>query len=189
MTTPEPDKGGRPAIGPKVPINFPTHLLRLIDLMATEAGTTRAEWVRRTLKGAANLEAYERHIAPGEWGSFLAIFGLRSQDPEAKAVARKLHAAATEGAITQGDIIVQARERRHESGYHRAALVTRELLLHGEPLTVYQVVKVRVSYPDIDWEGNATVGGWLLDNLPSAIEFLEVAAEGIPQGPATGIFA
>ena len=39
--------GGRPAIGPQITIAFPPDMLARVDAAAKEAGTSRAEWIRR----------------------------------------------------------------------------------------------------------------------------------------------
>ena len=41
--------GGRPAIGPQIAIAFPPDLLARVDAAAKEAGTSRAEWIRRAV--------------------------------------------------------------------------------------------------------------------------------------------
>lgn len=50
------DKGGRPAIGPKVPINFPAEQLAQVDDLAREAGITRAAWIRQAVADAIQRE-------------------------------------------------------------------------------------------------------------------------------------
>ncbi|MFK0045554.1 CopG family transcriptional regulator [Streptomyces sp. NPDC090741] len=52
----DPDKGGRPAIGPKVPINFPADQLAQVDDLAREAGITRAAWIRQAVADAIQRE-------------------------------------------------------------------------------------------------------------------------------------
>lgn len=51
------DKGGRPAIGPKIPINFPEDQLAQVDELARDAGITRAAWIRQAVADAINREA------------------------------------------------------------------------------------------------------------------------------------
>lgn len=183
MNSPESDKGGRPAIGPKVPVNFPADLLQLVDGLAAEAGTTRAAWIRRAVARAA-LETYERHINPGEWQVFLTLFGRLSNDEEVGAAFEKLHAAVADDAIEQGIITIQSRERRTATGYRRGSLVTRELKLHGKHVTMHQIVEARVTYADnlsdVAPEGSTMVHGWLVESPTSALEFYEAATEGMP---------
>ncbi|WP_158710077.1 CopG family transcriptional regulator [Streptomyces katrae] len=50
------DKGGRPAIGPKVGINFPTEQLAQVDELAREAGISRAAWIRQAVTDAIQRE-------------------------------------------------------------------------------------------------------------------------------------
>lgn len=50
------DKGGRPAIGPKIPINFPAEQLAQVDELAREAGITRAAWIRQAVADAIQRE-------------------------------------------------------------------------------------------------------------------------------------
>lgn len=50
------DRGGRPAVGPKVPINFPAEQLAKVDELAREAGTTRAAWIRQAVEDAIQRE-------------------------------------------------------------------------------------------------------------------------------------
>ncbi|MFE9844655.1 ribbon-helix-helix protein, CopG family [Streptomyces goshikiensis] len=50
------DKGGRPNIGPKVSINFPTEQLAKVDELARETDTTRAAWIRQAVDDAIQRE-------------------------------------------------------------------------------------------------------------------------------------
>lgn len=179
MDSPESDKGGRPAIGPKVPINFPSDLLNQADTLATEAGISRAAWIRGVV-AAATVEPYERRIAPGEWRMFLTWFGLTSHDAEVCKTAKFLYEAAEAGAIEQGRISIQSREERDlYGGFCRASLVTRELQVRGEPITVYQIVKMIAN------ETAQRANGWVVENPASALELFEDAAEIVspPLGP------
>lgn len=44
---PEPDKGGRPTVGPAISVAYPRDLLDRIDAAAQKAGQTRAQWLRK----------------------------------------------------------------------------------------------------------------------------------------------
>lgn len=53
--------GGRPEIGPAISIKVPTDILARIDAAATEAGSSRAEWIRQACAAAlaAGIEGCE----------------------------------------------------------------------------------------------------------------------------------
>jgi hypothetical protein len=50
------DKGGRPSIGPKVPINFPKEQLARVEELAREEGISRAAWIRQAVDDAIQRE-------------------------------------------------------------------------------------------------------------------------------------
>lgn len=53
------DKGGRPSIGPKVPINFTEEQLARVEELAREEGIARAAWIRRAVADAIQREDAE----------------------------------------------------------------------------------------------------------------------------------
>lgn len=156
MTTPDPDKGGRPAIGPKVPINFPNDLLRDINAAAEEAGMSRAAWIRRTVEKALP-ENYEGLLSAAQWDVLLfeALTG-RSNAEDADFLA-DLREAVKERQVEDVTLTSQISESATAAGFTRIGLITRRLRVRGRLTTAYQVSELRRTYPTAtDSEGNCS---------------------------------
>jgi hypothetical protein len=149
------DKGGRPAIGPKVPINFPAGLLRDIDSAADTAGLSRAAWVRRATARACP-ETFEGAILPDQMGRYLrgSAMGEDLDNPD-----RAVHVDAETTqrilrAVDDGDLdigMVETKSTSRETKGVRLSLsfITRELTVGREHITLYQVTYTTVSLPHI----------------------------------------
>ncbi|MFI0193070.1 hypothetical protein ACH4PW_36840 [Streptomyces sp. NPDC017082] len=127
---------GRPAIGPKVPINFPTGLLRDIDAGASLAGLSRAAWVRRAAARALP-EIFDGALTPNDMFRFLDT-AAKGADPAHEvddATVRRLLTAADDGTL----VIQPFTTETLSSETARLSFITRTFIADGATVTLYQV--------------------------------------------------
>ncbi|MER6352349.1 hypothetical protein ABT186_10985 [Streptomyces sp. NPDC001634] len=136
---------GRPAIGPKVPINFSTGLLSDIDQAADLARTSRAAWVRRAVTRALP-EDFQGPITPDQLGPYLrgSSMGEDLDNPDRDVhvdndTALRLLRAVDDGALTFGAITTESASVETERSRRNLSFITRPFIAHGEEITVYQV--------------------------------------------------
>ncbi|MFJ6791967.1 hypothetical protein [Streptomyces angustmyceticus] len=154
---------GRPAVGPKVPINFPAGLLRDIETGASIARLTRAAWVRRAAARALP-EIFEGVLAPDD---LVRYFTARMKDAEPEhevddTTIRCLLAAADDGILTIEPFTTKA-EAIEATGWRRQlSFVTRTFLAGGTKITIYQVSFGRITYQRPDDSDSSQHSGYTL---------------------------
>ncbi|MEU5757094.1 hypothetical protein [Streptomyces sp. NPDC047829] len=127
---------GRPAIGPKVPINFPVGLLKEIDAGAELAGLSRAAWVRRAAARALP-EIFDGALTPDDMPRFLDT-AEKGADPAHEvddATLRRLLTAADDGTL----VIEPFTAETLSTATARLSFLTRTFIADGTPVTLYQV--------------------------------------------------
>ncbi|MGW5569202.1 hypothetical protein ACWEWD_38055 [Streptomyces tendae] len=127
---------GRPAIGPKVPINFPTGLLEDIDAGASLAGLSRAAWVRRATARALP-EIFDGVLTPDDMFRFLST-AEKGADPSHEvddATARRLLTAADDGTLAIEPFTTETLTTETA----RLSFLTRTFIADGATITLYQV--------------------------------------------------
>lgn len=148
------DKGGRPAIGPKVPINFPPGLLRGIDEAADLACASRAAWIRRTTARALP-ETFEGPLTADQLGQYLRGSNMGEDlDDSSRAVhidgdtQTRLLRAVDDRTLTFGAFTTEALSVDLPGSRRRLSLITRNI--HPSPseaaITIYQVSYSTVAY-------------------------------------------
>jgi hypothetical protein len=155
------DKGGRPAIGPKIPVNYPESLLQRIDSAADDAGITRAEWLRRTASSALP-ETYEGFVQPAQMAAYLrgSADGEdlreggqdRNVGVSADTILRILR-AVDDDALRCGPVETKAVRRETPGSRRSLTLTTRSLQVGNEAVVIYQAAYTTISLPGVGQEG------------------------------------
>ncbi|OEJ30037.1 hypothetical protein [Streptomyces subrutilus] len=154
---------GRPAIGPKVPINFPTDLLKNIEAGASLARLSRAAWVRRAVAGALP-ENFEGTLTPDDMLAYLTT-SLRGADPDHEVdsdTSRRLLTAADDGTLTIESSTTETVTMEDVRSRRRLSFITRKFLADRADITVYQVGYSTITYQrwdesDGDWHREHTL--------------------------------
>ncbi len=138
---------GRPAIGPKVPINFPAGLLEDIETGASLAQLSRAAWIRRAAARALP-EVFDGVLAPDDMFRFLST-AERGAEPDHEvddATIRRLLTAADHGTLTIQPFPTEALATQTPAGRSQLSFVTRSFLADGAPVVLYQVAHGTITY-------------------------------------------
>ncbi len=147
------DKGGRPAIGPKVPINFSAGLLQDIEGAAATAGMSRAAWVRRAAARALP-ESFQGSVRPDQLGQFLrgSVMGEDLDNPDRDVhvdneTALRLLRAVDDGTLNCGSIRTTSVSVETEGSRCSLSFITRPFIADGQQIVIYQVTYTTVSGP------------------------------------------
>lgn len=138
---------GRPAIGPKVPINFPVGLLEDIETGASLARLSRAAWIRRAAARALP-EVFDGVLAPDDMFRFLNT-AARGADPDHEvddATVRRLLTAADHGTLTIQPFTTETLATQTPRGRCQLSFVTRSFLADGATVVLYQVAHGTITY-------------------------------------------
>ncbi|MGW7283596.1 hypothetical protein ACWGIV_36150, partial [Streptomyces sp. NPDC054844] len=139
---------GRPAIGPKVPINFPVDLLADIEAGASLAGLSRAAWVRRAAARALP-EIFDGVLTPDDMFRFLTT-AAKGADPAHEiddATVCRLLSSSDEGTL----VIQPFTTEMLTSETARLSFLTRAFIADGTTVTLYQVAHATTyRQPDDD---------------------------------------
>lgn len=138
---------GRPAIGPKVPINFPAGLLEDIETGASLAQLSRAAWIRRAAARALP-EVFDGVLAPDDIFRFLNT-AERGAEPDHEvddATIRRLLTAADHGTLTIQPFTTETRATQTPAGRCQLSFVTRSFLADGTTVVLYQVAHGTITY-------------------------------------------
>lgn len=138
---------GRPAIGPKVPINFPADLLKDIETGASRAHLSRAAWVRRAAARALP-EVRDGVLTPGDLVHYFT-HRLRDAEPDHEiddGTVRRLLAAADDGILRIEPFTTETLAVEAPDGRRHLSFVTRAFQVGTVTTTVYQVSFGRITY-------------------------------------------
>ncbi|MGV9565036.1 hypothetical protein [Streptomyces sp. NPDC003480] len=138
---------GRPAVGPKVPINFPAGLLRDIETGASIARLTRAAWVRRAAARALP-ETFEGVLTPDD---LFRYFTARMKDAEPDreiddGTIRTLLTAADDGTLTIEPFTTETKAIEASGWRRQLSFITRPFLAGGTKIVIYQVSFGSITY-------------------------------------------
>ncbi|MGA5473837.1 hypothetical protein ACPCUK_34335 [Streptomyces arboris] len=138
---------GRPAIGPKVPINFPAGLLQDIETGAGLAQLSRAAWIRRAAARALP-EVFDGVLARDDMFRFLST-AERGAEPDHEvddATIRRLLTAADHGTLTIQPFTTETLAAQTPGGRRQLSFVTRSFLADGATVVLYQVAHGTITY-------------------------------------------
>ncbi|GGZ18070.1 hypothetical protein [Streptomyces nitrosporeus] len=138
---------GRPAIGPKVPINFPAGLLEDIETGASLSQLSRAAWIRRAAARALP-EVFDGALAPDDMLRFLST-AERGAEPDQEvddATIRRLLTAADRGTLTIQPFTAESLTTQTPGERRQLSFVTRSFLADGARVVLYQVAHGTITY-------------------------------------------
>ncbi|MEV7203509.1 hypothetical protein [Streptomyces griseoluteus] len=145
---------GRPAIGPKVPINFPTGLLADIETGASLARLSRAAWVRRAAARALP-EIFDGVLTSDDMFRFLNT-AVRGADPDHEVddvTIRRLLAAADHGTLAIQPFTTETLAIETAGWRRQLSFTTRSFVADGATIVLYQVAHGRIRYRQPDESG------------------------------------
>ncbi|MGW2176344.1 hypothetical protein ACWC1C_38035 [Streptomyces sp. NPDC001705] len=138
---------GRPAIGPKVPINFSAGLLEDIEAGAGVAGLTRAAWVRRAAARALP-ETFDGILTADDLRRYFEA-AARGADPAHEvddATVRRLLTARDDGTLAIEEFTAETLTAETATQRRRLSFITRPFVADGATVVLYQVSHGTITY-------------------------------------------
>ncbi|MFB8084985.1 hypothetical protein [Streptomyces sp. NPDC055992] len=138
---------GRPAIGPKVPINFSVGLLEDIEDGAGVAGLSRAAWVRRAAARALP-ESFDGILTADDLPRYFrtSAKGAEPAQEVDDATVRRLLTARDHGTLAIEAFTTETLAAETAAQRRRLSFITRRFLADGVMVVLYQVSHGTITF-------------------------------------------